>query len=58
MVQITWVVPYVGTWIETVLLRLMNITYKVVPYVGTWIETLPRGYCHKPLCRTLCRYVD
>ena len=34
------VVPYIGTWIET--LKRMDILNAggVVPYIGTWIETL------------------
>ena len=33
------VVPYIGTWIETINdFRNVN-AYQVVPYIGTWIET-------------------
>ena len=35
------VAPYVGAWIETVLLALAAIAMKVAPYVGAWIETPP-----------------
>ncbi len=34
----TSVVPYVGTWIEIVLLASPAVYSLVVPYVGTWIE--------------------
>ena len=33
------VVPYIGTWIETVIGDLLYISISVVPYIGTWIET-------------------
>ena len=33
------VVPYIGTWIETVLHAYTKQRYVVVPYIGTWIET-------------------
>ena len=33
------VVPYIGTWIETKLMILTNMSISVVPYIGTWIET-------------------
>ena len=36
------VVPYIGTWIETVMSRLKDAGLNVVPYIGTWIETYPR----------------
>ena len=33
------VVPYIGTWIET-LFRIGKLSQvPVVPYIGTWIET-------------------
>ena len=32
------VVPYVGTWIEMIIIVLSSIIFMVVPYVGTWIE--------------------
>ena len=38
------VVPYIGTWIETVLFLNDNIQMKVVPYIGTWIETNPVSF--------------
>ena len=36
------VVPYIGTWIETIMLRYHLQLQWVVPYIGTWIETLLR----------------
>ena len=33
------VVPYIGTWIETIRLGMTTYEYRVVPYIGTWIET-------------------
>ena len=34
------VAPYVGAWIETILvMSLKNLCY-VAPYVGAWIETM------------------
>ena len=33
------VVPYIGTWIETVWKESCVKTRYVVPYIGTWIET-------------------
>ena len=33
------VVPYIGTWIETIACQLVSILETVVPYIGTWIET-------------------
>ena len=33
------VVPYIGTWIETVTTVNTAIVDEVVPYIGTWIET-------------------
>ena len=35
-----WVVPYIGTWIETVFCDEESIVMGVVPYIGTWIETI------------------
>ena len=53
------VVPYIGTWIET-LFPLQHPTQShVVPYIGTWIETHIRSRGARPdLSRTLYRYVD
>ena len=34
------VVPYIGTWIETIMLRYHLQLQWVVPYIGTWIETV------------------
>ena len=33
------VVPYIGTWIETVFYLPTEHLFEVVPYIGTWIET-------------------
>ena len=33
------VVPYIGTWIETLTISAVLIKDRVVPYIGTWIET-------------------
>ena len=33
------VVPYIGTWIETMIARVAKALALVVPYIGTWIET-------------------
>ena len=35
----SYVVPYIGTWIETRTRRANSSHSKVVPYIGTWIET-------------------
>ena len=37
------VVPYIGTWIETGLIRIELLGGTVVPYIGTWIETKKEG---------------
>ena len=37
----SYVVPYIGTWIETDLLVTKLKSENVVPYIGTWIETHP-----------------
>ena len=34
-----FVVPYIGTWIETCKQPKESCLKKVVPYIGTWIET-------------------
>ena len=34
-----YVVPYIGTWIETRCHQGTEANRKVVPYIGTWIET-------------------
>ncbi len=34
-----FVVPYIGTWIETYYQPLTKLLWHVVPYIGTWIET-------------------
>ena len=33
------VVPYIGTWIETLIASRDASINVVVPYIGTWIET-------------------
>ena len=33
------VVPYIGTWIETIGAGRRQKRAIVVPYIGTWIET-------------------
>ena len=33
------VTPFVGVWIETIILREQTRTEKVTPFVGVWIET-------------------
>ena len=37
---LTCVAPYVGAWIETVVLRYLSDGHGVAPYVGAWIETV------------------
>ena len=37
--RINIVAPYVGAWIETQILNLLNDNGAVAPYVGAWIET-------------------
>ena len=39
LVQLTFVAPYVGAWIETLWCWLFERDSKVAPYVGAWIET-------------------
>ncbi len=34
------VVPYVGTWVETIYSNKQANSFNVVPYVGTWVETV------------------
>ena len=34
------VVPYIGTWIETLFAERFDRCHYVVPYIGTWIETV------------------
>ena len=34
-----YVVPYIGTWIETKARIMKARKREVVPYIGTWIET-------------------
>ena len=53
------VVPYIGTWIETLLRLCEKESIRVVPYIGTWIETAGMFDDEKTaLSRTLYRYVD
>ena len=53
------VVPYIGTWIETGLMRIELLGGTVVPYIGTWIETSPDILIAlSEEGRTLYRYVD
>ena len=33
------VTPYVGVWIETLIILFSYRQYYVTPYVGVWIET-------------------
>ena len=33
------VAPYVGAWIETLIINNLKISTNVAPYVGAWIET-------------------
>ena len=42
------VAPYVGAWIETFDLTLVDLQMLVAPYVGAWIETHQRQ-CHQNL---------
>ena len=35
-----YVAPYVGAWIETPLMSLIDKMKLVAPYVGAWIETI------------------
>ena len=54
-----FVVPYIGTWIETDNAIKLSGLEVVVPYIGTWIETV---FCDEESIvmgsRTLYRYVD
>ena len=43
----TYVVPYIGTWIETIKKEQGIRKAVVVPYIGTWIETFPRAFSHR-----------
>ena len=54
-----FVVPYIGTWIETYNNPSAVMSRLVVPYIGTWIETRYVNHLgNKESCRTLYRYVD
>ena len=53
------VVPYIGTWIETLQTYKDKEEKEVVPYIGTWIETTRlTKTVNAYLSRTLYRYVD
>ena len=52
------VVPYIGTWIETLTLNRVEQVLLVVPYIGTWIETEEKNKITTIKSRTLYRYVD
>ena len=53
------VVPYIGTWIETISEGVIDKPETVVPYIGTWIETSQKTEIEPSLLRrTLYRYVD
>ena len=39
LLRLQQVAPYVGAWIETLLLFWMLMLSLVAPYVGAWIET-------------------
>ena len=53
------VVPYIGTWIETISILILSFGGGVVPYIGTWIETDNAiKLSGLEVRRTLYRYVD
>ena len=53
------VAPYVGAWIETILVGSHKVYTPVAPYVGAWIETdVIVTLISPPLCRTLRGCVD
>ena len=53
------VVPYVGTWIEMMIISYTSDAINVVPYVGTWIEIAKSvGVSHSYICRSLRGNVD
>ena len=58
ILQVSKVVPYIGTWIETMLEPTDLSAKSVVPYIGTWIETGIFVRDESKDCRTLYRYVD
>ena len=35
-----YVTPFVGVWIETLVISAKIQTHQVTPFVGVWIETL------------------
>ena len=47
-----FVVPYIGTWIETPLKQTDCPHTRVVPYIGTWIETEDKA---KSILLTKCQ---
>ena len=57
--KIAFVVPYIGTWIETERYFTTIRQMSVVPYIGTWIETMIGANAQRRAnSRTLYRYVD
>ena len=57
--SLMFVVPYIGTWIETLPSSSTGVGDVVVPYIGTWIETrINLQITLKLPSRTLYRYVD
>ena len=54
-----FVVPYVGTWIEILILIFGYGFDSVVPYVGTWIEiSTTSSVASSPVSRSLRGNVD
>ena len=54
-----FVAPYVGAWIETLIISIRDSSLSVAPYVGAWIETYLIAKLYGwSLCRTLCGCVD
>ena len=49
------VVPYIGTWIETMKVKETGTAEHVVPYIGTWIETPQQGVA--PLVGLVVPYI-
>ena len=58
MIKHKKVTPYVGVWIETVLMLLLTPVVLVTPYVGVWIETALIFQILVLLCHTLRGCVD
>ena len=40
------VAPFVGAWIEMVIMRLLITLYHVAPFVGAWIEISCARFVH------------